>query len=40
MKNHGIIEAYNSSKWHFYRLNPEFENIHKIVVQMKNKESE
>ncbi|MGA9187029.1 MAG: metalloregulator ArsR/SmtB family transcription factor [Methanosarcina sp.] len=40
MKNGGIIEAYNSSKWHFYRLNPEFGNILKIIAQMKNKESE
>ena len=40
MKNCGIIEAYNSSKWHFYRLNPEFGNILNIISQMQNKESE
>lgn len=38
MKNCGIIEAYNSSKWRFYRLNPEFGNVFKIIAQTQNKE--
>jgi DNA-binding transcriptional ArsR family regulator len=37
MKNCGIIEAYSSSKWHFYRLNPEFGNILKIISQTQAK---
>ena len=37
MKNCGIVEAYNSSKWHFYRLNPEFGNILNIVLNMQQK---
>ena len=39
MKNCGIIEAYSSSKWHFYRLNPEFGSILSIISQIRdNKE--
>ena len=39
MSNCGIIEAYSSSKWHFYRLNPEFGNILNIISQIRdNKE--
>ena len=34
MKNSGIIEAYSSSKWHFYRLSPEFGNTLKIISQI------
>jgi len=34
MKNCGIIEAYNSSKWRFYRLNPEFASILKLVTEI------
>jgi ArsR family transcriptional regulator, arsenate/arsenite/antimonite-responsive transcriptional repressor len=37
MKNCGIIEAYSSAKWHFYRLNPEFGNILNIISQIQNK---
>ena len=37
MKNCGIIEAYGSSKWHFYRLNPEFGNIFKTISQIQIK---
>ena len=37
MKNCGIIEAYSSSKWHFYKLNPEFGNILSIISQIQNK---
>lgn len=40
MKNCGIVEAYKSSKWHYYRLNPEFANILNIISQMQNKKSE
>jgi len=40
MKNCGIIEAYSSSKWKFYRLNPEFKNILSIISQVQNKKSE
>jgi DNA-binding transcriptional ArsR family regulator len=40
MKNAGIIEAYSSSKWHFYRLNPEFSSILNTVSQIQNKKSE
>ena len=35
MKNCGIVEAYSSSKWHFYKLNPEFRNILNNVSQIK-----
>jgi len=34
MKNCGIVESYNSSKWRFYRLNPEFANILQLVKQI------
>jgi len=37
MKNCGVIEAYSSSKWHFYRLNPEFKNMLNIISNMKKK---
>jgi DNA-binding transcriptional ArsR family regulator len=37
MKNCGLIEAYSSSKWHFYKLNPEFGNILSIISQIQNK---
>jgi DNA-binding transcriptional ArsR family regulator len=37
MKNCGIIEAYTSSKWHFYRINPEFRSILNIISQTQNK---
>jgi ArsR family transcriptional regulator len=40
LKNCGIVEAYSSSKWHFYRLNPEFEGIFNIITQLQNKKSE
>ncbi len=40
MKNCGIIEPYNSSKWRFYRLNPEFGSILQIVKQMQDKKPE
>jgi len=40
MKNCGIIEPYKNSKWHFYRLNPEFTNIFKIIKQFQDKKSE
>jgi DNA-binding transcriptional ArsR family regulator len=40
MKNCGIVEAYSSSKWHFYRLNPEFGNVLNIVLQVQYKKSE
>lgn len=35
MKSCGVIEAYSSSKWHFYRLNPEFRNMLDIISNMK-----
>lgn len=37
MKNGGIIEAYSSSKWCFYRLNPEFGSVLKIISQIPTK---
>ena len=37
LKNCGVIEAYSSSKWHFYRLNPEFRNMLNIISNMKKK---
>jgi DNA-binding transcriptional ArsR family regulator len=37
LKNCGVIEAYSSSKWHFYRLNPEFKNMLNIISNMKKK---
>jgi ArsR family transcriptional regulator, arsenate/arsenite/antimonite-responsive transcriptional repressor len=37
MRNCGIIEAYSSSKWHFYRLNPDFGYIFKIISQIQIK---
>ena len=40
MKNCGIIEAYSSSKWKFYRLNPEFKYILSIISQVENKKPE
>lgn len=40
MKNCGIIEAYSSSKWKFYRLNPEFKYILSIISQVENKKLE
>lgn len=36
MKNCGIVEAYNSSKWRFYRLKPEFANILQLVKQIED----
>lgn len=38
MKNCGIVEAYSSSKWHFYKLNPEFKDIFNSISKIKNKE--
>jgi len=35
MKNCGIIEAYNNSKWRFYRLNPEFSDILNVISKIK-----
>ena len=40
LKNCGIVEAYSSSKWHFYRLNPKFGDIFNIITQMQNKKPE
>jgi ArsR family transcriptional regulator, arsenate/arsenite/antimonite-responsive transcriptional repressor len=40
MKSCGIIEAYCISKWRYYRLNPEFKYILRIVSQVENKNSE
>jgi len=40
LKNCGIVEASSSSKWYFYRLNPEFEDIFDIITQLQNKKSE
>jgi DNA-binding transcriptional ArsR family regulator len=37
MKKCGIIEAYSSSKWRFYRLNPEFGSVLKIISQIPTK---
>lgn len=37
LKNYGIIEAYSSSKWRFYRLNPAFVSILKIISQIQTK---
>ncbi|MDY9927843.1 metalloregulator ArsR/SmtB family transcription factor [Methanosarcina sp.] len=34
MKNSGIVEAYSSSKWRFYRLNPEFAGVLNIISQI------
>lgn len=39
MKNCEIIEAYNSSKWRFYRLKPEFAGILKTIFQVQNKKT-
>jgi len=38
LKNCGVIEAYSSSKWHFYRLNPEFRNMLNIISNMKKED--
>lgn len=40
MRNCGIVEAYSSSKWHFYKLNPDFRTIFNTISQIKNKKSE
>jgi len=40
LKNCGIIEAYTSSKWLFYRLNPEFAEILKTISRVQDKKSE
>lgn len=40
MKNCGLIEPYISSKWRFYRLNPEFGSILKLVKQMQDRKPE
>ncbi len=40
MKDCRIVEAYSSSKWHFYRLNPEFGNILSIISQIQSKKWE
>jgi DNA-binding transcriptional ArsR family regulator len=37
LKDCGIVEAYNSSKWHFYRLNPDFKNILSTISHIQNK---
>nr|WP_279379344.1 metalloregulator ArsR/SmtB family transcription factor [Methanosarcina mazei] len=34
LKNCGVIEAYNVSKWRFYRLNPEFGDILNNILKM------
>lgn len=38
LKNCRVIEAYSSSKWHFYRLNPEFRNLLNIISNMKKED--
>ncbi len=38
LKNCGVIEAYSSSKWHFYRLNPEFRNMLNLISNMKKED--
>ncbi|MPM51112.1 hypothetical protein SDC9_97859 [bioreactor metagenome] len=35
MRKCGIIEAYNVSKWKFYRLNPEFRDILNVISKIK-----
>ena len=40
LKNCGIIETYNISKWHFYKLNPEFGNLFNVISQLQNKKSD
>jgi DNA-binding transcriptional ArsR family regulator len=34
LKNCRVIKAYNSSKWRFYRLNPEFADILNSISQI------
>lgn len=40
MKESGIIQAYSSSKWRFYKLNPDFKNILNIISLVQNEKSE
>lgn len=40
LKDCGVVEAYSRSKWHFYRLNPEFVDIFNIIAHLQEKKSE
>jgi len=40
MKDSGVIQVYSSSKWRFYKLNPDFKNILSIISLVQNEKSD